>query len=225
MLCYACNRSIRGETPLKCTVKGCTKLYHLAYTTTSSKSKIDTNTWACQDCRCASKKGGDNTSTPIRNEPNSSSVTVRKNNQNSADNNTEILSEIKMLRVDFGTIQAQLTSMTAQYNDRLDILEKKLQERDSEITELKAALKLLKEQGQIQNNCFLANEIEITGLPEAKNESLQPVKVVESDIDWIFTLCSIPTDGEPPAKRVAPTIQLGAGFKWNLQVGVTFTQL
>lgn len=105
---------------------------------------------------------------------------------------SEILAEIKLFRAD---IQAQLLSMTEQYNSRIDSLERKLLERDNEITHLKATIQLLQEQTCHHAQQSLANEIEIIGLPEKDNENLQHlvmiaankigVKLGEMEIDWV----------------------------------------
>lgn len=64
MNCAACCCIIvEGEDVVICTLEKCHKKYHLHCI--SDTSLINVNDWVCPECRCAVKKGGDNSLTPV----------------------------------------------------------------------------------------------------------------------------------------------------------------
>ncbi|CAG9118654.1 unnamed protein product [Plutella xylostella] len=112
MDCEACQQKIEDKQQfLVCTVKGCFKHYHIACTTTSQSAPIDTNTWICQDCICAKKKGGDNSATPVRSAP--SNITQRKSKPKSKGDLPldDYSNEIRLLRKEMASSTEKRTAL------------------------------------------------------------------------------------------------------------------
>lgn len=210
MDCEACQQKIEDKQQfLVCTVKGCFKHYHIACTTTSQSAPIDTNTWICQDCICAKKKGGDNSATPVRSAP--SNITQRKSKPKSKVDLPldDYSNEIRLLRKEMGKLTESIAEVLKSmkiYNDRLDKIDAKIDstdtrlkvletQKDTEIAELKATICELKIESNTFQQAALKNELEIIGLPESRNENLLHtvlviskkigVNLTESDIDGI----------------------------------------
>lgn len=65
-ICSACKDSISNQEDfLLCTLECCKKYYHLFCGGGQALSKEGRVAWICPECCCASKKGGDNSSTPV----------------------------------------------------------------------------------------------------------------------------------------------------------------
>lgn len=82
MACYACVKPIKkNEDFLSCTIGDCNKRYHFLCTGETNPLNVNKETWKCPVCRCAAKKGGDNSLTPVgvskKQDPN---VTIRQKN-------------------------------------------------------------------------------------------------------------------------------------------------
>ncbi|CAH1637878.1 unnamed protein product [Spodoptera littoralis] len=88
---------------------------------------VDIDTWICPECRCAIKKGGDNSFTPVgvKQDPN---VTLRKNvSTNSTSNyvdNIALISEIHDLRSEMSTLKELLTKALTLIGGHEDKLER-----------------------------------------------------------------------------------------------------
>ncbi|KAG7301208.1 hypothetical protein JYU34_007214 [Plutella xylostella] len=195
MDCEACQQKIKAKQPfIVCTTQGCGKHYHIACTTTSQSAPIDTNTWICQDCICAKKKGGDNSATPVRSAP--SNITQRQGKPKSK---VEVpiddyANEIRLLRKEMGKITesvAEVLKSMKTYNERLDKIDAKLDstdtrlkvletQRDTEIAELKATISELKIESNNFHQAALKNDLEIIGLPETRSENLVHAVLVMS---------------------------------------------
>lgn len=66
--CYACQADFEAdEGHLRCKMASCPNLFHLACTTTTTRSmtREETDEWVCPECRISMKRGGDNTLTPV----------------------------------------------------------------------------------------------------------------------------------------------------------------
>ncbi|KAI8433545.1 hypothetical protein MSG28_015571 [Choristoneura fumiferana] len=152
------------KNTISCKVKNCAKVYHNSCINADKLTPEQIKSWVCPDCKASTKKGGDNSSTPVRStaapdaargQAPSDNVTVRnkKGQQaaphahiNSSPEISALTSEIKLLRSDVSTIQSQITAVLqtlVQYTDRLDVVSNKI-----EATEVR--LKLVEEQ-QLHN--------------------------------------------------------------------------
>lgn len=81
MNCSAClNVIVEDNDYLCCTLGDCGKMYHLLCSGEKNPAHLNRDAWVCPECRCTTKKGGDNTLTPVgfakRNRD--SNVTFRK---------------------------------------------------------------------------------------------------------------------------------------------------
>lgn len=65
MNCAACSTAVLSDEEfMQCTHDECNKLYHLLCTGVN-KLPDSPGSWVCPECRCATKRGGDNSSTPV----------------------------------------------------------------------------------------------------------------------------------------------------------------
>ncbi|KAL0811466.1 hypothetical protein ABMA28_009866, partial [Loxostege sticticalis] len=78
MICAACRDVIDGkEKYLRCVIESCSKSYHIACAG-GNVFELDIS-WICPECRCSTKKGGDNSCTPVGSAKKArENVTVRK---------------------------------------------------------------------------------------------------------------------------------------------------
>ncbi|KAH9638825.1 hypothetical protein HF086_012778 [Spodoptera exigua] len=116
MICSACCKIINCDDEiLRCSRENCGKLYHPICTAITNVVTIDIHTWICPECRCAIKKVGDNSFTPVgsKQDPN---VTFRKKSltvtsstsNNNGDGNIAFTSEINSLRSEMATLKVLL---------------------------------------------------------------------------------------------------------------------
>lgn len=163
--------------------------------------------WVCQTCINDNSMIGDS-STPIYSSSQSQisdnvSQTRRCRGKTGASPNsgldersqTEILTQIKLLRQDIQELKCQLDTVSSTLQQKTEEYEKRLQDKDLEIFELKTSLADVQSYLNNQEQYHLRNELEIAGLPEQKNESLTHlilttskklgVDLSESDIDQI----------------------------------------
>ncbi|KAI5632798.1 hypothetical protein NE865_14485 [Phthorimaea operculella] len=124
-----------------------------------------------------------------------------------ADAVSSLANEIFMLRSDIFQLKSELTTTqnslkicTARLGDITDKLTesdkrlKLLEERDAEVSSLKSQVQSLQEQLNQESQATLGNEVEITGIPERKEENLihvamligtkVGVRLEENDIDF-----------------------------------------
>ncbi|KOB62438.1 Histone-lysine N-methyltransferase NSD3 [Operophtera brumata] len=130
MICSACHKDAfngDGEEYLCCMKDDCNQLYHLLCTGEKNPNK---NTWGCPECRCTSKKGGNNSLTPvgvskrtrdpnvtIRKKITSVGVDVQKSEEGiplNPDENNKISLELRGLKTEMVTIRDQLSKNTRQ---------------------------------------------------------------------------------------------------------------
>lgn len=138
MICSACRSDIdnkNGEIYLFCTKDSCNKLYHLLCTGEKNPNK---STWVCPECCCLSKKGGDNSLTPVgaskkTRDPN---ITIRKkapvcvatpksdvSELPNLDVNKEIFLEIRSLKTEIIILKDNISKavgLIAKYETKLD---------------------------------------------------------------------------------------------------------
>lgn len=203
LVCSACPSKIRDGNYITCKSEECGKTFHLLCTSVASKYPARKETWICPDCQAATKKGGDNSTTPIR-----AQVVVTENvafhNQLGAQERDEpkilapsedglqaLTSEIRMLRQEMLALKTDLcdavTSLT-RCHERLDdvtaqfaISETRLKELEAQKTEcilLRAKVTDLENTLNNQAQLGLKNEVELLGVPECGNENLNHVLLV-----------------------------------------------
>lgn len=82
MSCAACSTAVLpDEMSMQCMHDECNKMYHLLCTGVN-KLPDSPGSWVCPECRCAAKRGGDNTCTPVGSakKPRDPNVTHRLKN-------------------------------------------------------------------------------------------------------------------------------------------------
>lgn len=149
--CGGCGGHILDNDYICCSGSECKKLYHLPCVNLKSVMEIG-KAWLCPECCCANKKGGDNSSTPVRFSQN---VTIRKprvagpelsplpiGDESALSNLTE---EIKLLREEILAMKAgfqivtqavtrcesridQICSKMVAYEARLSLAEERVEE-------------------------------------------------------------------------------------------------
>lgn len=196
-----------------CSHADCKKLFHCDALCVGNKPRNeDMSTWVCPQCKCEGKRGGDNSSTPVRGSgpvqpAAASNITLRQKKPTS---DVQALTlEIRSLREDMlsfkkhmevitgsiSVINDQLVQIVARFDitdERITVLENRL---ESETISLRKQVSSLQEQLNIQAQAHVRNEIEIVGLPETTNENLYHITMVaakklgvdlkDSDIDWV----------------------------------------
>lgn len=197
LICSACRAGFLNESHISCILDGCNKVFHYQCIGLTEVSMEIRDTWTCPDCRCAAKKGGDNSSTPVRYNPSTSSnVTLRKHQaQNNYEHVTgeslsKLMSEIRLLREDVSSIKSKIdnaflavsrceeridafASNLTDYGNRLRVAE----EKAAEVNVLKATIVDLQHQFNYQMQQLLRSDIEIVGIPEHQSES--PLHIVK----------------------------------------------
>lgn len=120
----------------------------------------------------------------------------------------DVLNEIKLLRQDMTNIHDQLRALTAsvthcqdQISNFTEFFEstsarlKLLEEKQTEITDLKWQISQIQEQLNVQSQAAIQNEVEIIGILEVAHENLTHsvlvlahevgVTLKEDDLDWV----------------------------------------
>lgn len=131
MSCAACCTVILdGEDFLRCTQEECGKRYHYLCTGGSKPAESSATNlvaWICPECNCKSKRGGDNSHTPVgvSKKTRDSNITYRK--KVDTELNTEfhlsLSSEIHSLRLEVSVLKDQLTqavSLISRYETKLE---------------------------------------------------------------------------------------------------------
>ena len=209
MKCEGCLTQIGAEESfLRCSVAKCKKVYHREDVCSGTNALRVGDKWTCLMCRCANKKGGDNSCTPLRNQEQSENVTLRRGQvpttscelksvtslsldaSNGPEVLSELVSEIRLLRQDVSRLTARVDDLSSKQEDRI----RELENRDLEIANLKMQVTELQEQLQYQTQASLRNELEIAGVPETSNENTTHLLTViatkvgvnlqNADIDW-----------------------------------------
>lgn len=168
-------------------------------------------TWKCPDCCASHRRGGDNSSTPIRS---TEDITLRKKSDSIADNVTmadvkELVSEVRLLTQEISSLKKQLENAISSLScceKRLDELGSAVARNDGRITKLedceqqtnilKATVKDLQKELNTQAQNHLSNELELSGIPEISNENLYHITLLaarkigveldDQDIDWVM---------------------------------------
>ncbi|KAJ0171981.1 hypothetical protein K1T71_012744 [Dendrolimus kikuchii] len=204
--CLKINKDLHG---LKCTTSSCGKIFCSLCINVSLNSE-QKKTWICPDCCPIQKRGGDNSSTPIRSSAEMENVTMRKkiNTITESVEIRELAAVMSRLTNEFSCLKTQLKEVTdslSHCHERMDELVrsinssknrlKTLEKRDLELIKLEGAVERLQSDLNIQEQINLRNELEIVGISEINNENLEDigklaaqkvgVKLEEGDVDWV----------------------------------------
>ncbi|XP_013193029.1 uncharacterized protein LOC106136907 [Amyelois transitella] len=206
MKCAGCMKSVKELSGIKCTSSTCEKTFCALCSNVSSLSADRKKNWKCPECCASSKKGGDNSLTPIR--TGHENVTTRKKTDSTGNELGMLTEQLRSLTQEFSLVKEKLEDLThslSHTNERMDDIMSKivttnekikyLENRDRELENLQATVSLLRNEVNTQAQFNLRNEIEIVGIPESANESLQHIVLVaarkagvdleDSDIDWV----------------------------------------
>ncbi|XP_061725396.1 uncharacterized protein LOC133531281 [Cydia pomonella] len=152
---------------LQCTSETCQKIFHRLCITSKNLSTTEKTSWTCPGCKAASKKGGDNSATPVRNQL-VDNVTVRKKTiqqpqksieppgaQSPATLETKIQScsvtgesesslvrELQLFRLELAGMRQELSSM----NINLEKLSNTVSGLDDRLTSLEQRVQVLEDQ-------------------------------------------------------------------------------
>lgn len=114
MVCSAVIDEVDGS--ICCSRGNCGKLYHPTCVGIKFLVEVDVDLWICPECRCAIKKGGDNSFTPVGSKQNPN-VTLRKKtltatptmSANSVVRDVDLSFEMQALRSEMSTLKDLLT--------------------------------------------------------------------------------------------------------------------
>lgn len=208
LMCAGCKNRITDKRYCKCTK--CDKHFHLLCVGLGGPA---TDSWICPDCRSKMKKGGDNSSTPVRQSEN---ITVRKQKtsnpletpQNENSSLCELTDQIRLLRAEVSSMKSEFVVAVAALNrceSRLDALTNAMsayetrliaaENNTAEVVELRREVDVLNDKLNSQAQSMLRNEIEVSGVTEAENEnvhhtmlmmsSLVGIRLTDTDVDGI----------------------------------------
>lgn len=166
MICAACCCDVEDqEECLHCAIEHCGKIYHtLCAGGNSSKS----DKWICPECRCAAKRGGDNSSTPVGSTKMSRDTFVTMRNKvkvlNSppedsfiSDTNDVMKSEIQYMRQEMLALRAQVTQAVS----LLMIYEGKMDDYCFQIKELNSKLEAVVTRSTIDGPPLIQSTLQV----------------------------------------------------------------
>ncbi|CAH2230212.1 uncharacterized protein LOC120636863 [Pararge aegeria] len=212
MKCHGCFKSMKDINKIKCSAPTCEKHFCCLCINLSGLSSENRGNWKCPDCCASQRKGGDNSSTPIRST--NENITLRKKSDTVCDAAAtttevkELTSEVRLLTQEICSLKKQLESAISSLSScekRLDELGsaiatndsriKQLEDRKLETDILKATVKDLRLELNAQNQNHLRNELELSGVPETSNENIHHIALLaarklgveldDRDIDWV----------------------------------------
>lgn len=123
MSCGGCGTVIpESEDFLQCTIDGCRKIFHLPCVGEKTQSVSE---WVCPECRCSSKRGGDNSLTPVgaSKKHRDANVTLRKNisSYNQIDENI-YQSENEQLSVEIRSLRQEMASLANELRKAVSLI-------------------------------------------------------------------------------------------------------
>ncbi|XP_052749321.1 uncharacterized protein LOC113522090 [Galleria mellonella] len=228
--CAACPEVIRDDDFIICRVERCHKKFHLLCTNATNLPLESVKSWICPDCKAITKRGGDNSSTPVRSTASPSNVTIRKatrrnGDQSNDDDTYSIVNEMRLLRetmTEFKNELSEVVAAVARCHLRLDDIVDKLtntearlqslEDSQRECDQLKQTVEQLQRQLDIQAQSSLGNEVEIIGLEEVNNENPYHLTLVtaskigihmtEGDIDSVARTGFRRTNGDGKENKI-----------------------
>lgn len=197
---------------IKCSASTCEKSFCCLCINFAGLSSEKRGNWKCPDCCASLRKGGDNSSTPVKAAE--ENITLRKKSDmvgDAAATSTEIkelTSEVRLLTHEIYSLKKQLENAISSLSScekRLDELGaafsvndnriKQLEDRIQDTDVLKATIKDLQQEMNANNQNHLRNELELSGIPEINNENLHHIALLatrkvgveldDRDIDWV----------------------------------------
>lgn len=211
MKCYGCLKLVKDLNKIKCSSAACGKYFCNLCINWSGISSDKRGNWKCPDCCASQKKGGDNSSTPIR--PMDESITFRKKPDTDYEPATsadvkELTSEVRFLTQEICSLKIQLENAILSLSNcekRLDELGSAVAKNETRIQHLedceqqtdmlKTTVKDLQQELNLQCQNQLQNELELSGVPEISNENLHHIALLaarrvgvelnDNDIDWV----------------------------------------
>lgn len=212
MKCSGCLKTCTNTNSLRCSIGSCDKVF-CALCANANPSTLPADRkkcWKCPECCAAQKKGGDNTATPVRQACDEQHIALRKKEApaDCSQDIRDLVVEMRSLTQELQGLQDKLKTTTSSLNrchERLDemvnaqkILDdrlKHLEHRDQEFVLLTEKVRQLECSLNTQAQSQLRNEVEIIGIPETHNESLQHIVLIaarkigvelsEQDVDWV----------------------------------------
>lgn len=156
MSCAACRTAIEEGDGLQCTIEVCNKQYHLLCIGEANPGK---ELWVCPECRCATKKGGDNSLTPVGSKKSrDTNITFRKKppshideGQVSKNEDKDVRAVMRSLMQEISLLRQLLEHSVAiikmnevkieNYLAQMDVLNNKLSEYETANAAISAELK------------------------------------------------------------------------------------
>lgn len=177
--CGACGRYLSTADGITC--GKCDVTYHRGCLNLSEKTKLSTS-WMCPACKNKVPRGGDNSNTPVKGQD--------ANDRSPTSKDIDIGLEIRLLRNELGAMRDELKEVRdgmAMLRDTVLACNKNLEEMDIRVTklenrieervnkcdtkELEETIGELRIQLNERDQDLLANDLEISGLPEDKAEN------------------------------------------------------
>lgn len=205
MKCEGCLKRVKEY--IICTSGVCKKTFCCLCVNFKTLTPGRKNTWICPDCLSKNKKGGDNSSTPIRNNNllvEDQNVTYRKKatsdpgylqdlepELSTKTEIKELIVEMRSLTQEISMLKEKLETATTSLtrcHERLDHLQTVVSATEDRVDKIAAEQKLipqlntqiieLQQELKQQAQDHLRNELEITGLPENQIENLTHIVLV-----------------------------------------------
>lgn len=194
--CSKCSKDIKSREYLRCC--HCNNYYDLLCGNVSDKRFHNTmreehkNNWKCDKCASASCDDNGSSGVTLRNRSGKQPTSSSPNNDDTvASMSSDLIIELRLLREESRAARAEmqefrssicsLTSAISACNERIDDLALRVESVENKISDsvvsgqtamLEQAIADLKLELNDRDQALLYNDIELTGLPEMKNENL-----------------------------------------------------
>lgn len=200
--CAGCGKQICDKKFISCCDSKCEKQFHLACVAMKSINTDIAKSWLCPVCRCNLKKGGDNSTTPVRCSQN---VTVRKpkvispvkdvssEKTSSLDNLTEqimlLREEILIMKADFAQAIAAVSrceSKIVEMDTRITSYESRLKNAEESTVEMKHLNDSLKSQITSQSEALMICEDKLKSLEDtaySRNDVLKSIEAMQEQLN------------------------------------------
>ncbi|CAG4959116.1 unnamed protein product [Parnassius apollo] len=176
--CGACGRYLTVTDGATC--GKCDATYHLGCLNLSEKVKISTS-WMCPTCKSKVPRAGDNSNTPVKcqdvgdNSPVYKDIDIGLEIRLLRNELSEMRNELKDIRDNFAMLRETMlvcNKNLEEIDTRVTKLENRMEEREYKCKsmELENTIAELRIQLSERDQDLLANDLEISGLPEKKGE-------------------------------------------------------
>ncbi|KAJ0169453.1 hypothetical protein K1T71_015040 [Dendrolimus kikuchii] len=194
--CGACGKFLSSSDCIRCS--RCTAAFHRACVVIPETATVKSS-WICPGCKCKVPRE-DNSSTPVKGITTTYVVPqVSSDNANTAGSSTiqglehDLAQEIRSFRHELSAMRAEIhecrveisdfKSALHSYDEKITILECRVSSLETKFSEsgpvgvdvLEDTIADLKLQLNEREQEFLYNDLEMTGIPEEKNESLMRI--------------------------------------------------